>query len=176
MKTTKKLFAVTVLLVLVSCEPEQIKSNKLGDGVEFNSAVSIWHQPMHINSSKASYLITSELTAQGESKSPYLDGFKLVLLHDAVRNEFSNEVKFKNGILKITGVDGHQVFGEYAGYGDYTKELKEIVLRISVKGGTGYYKNASGFLNGVSYQDGTNPRLRILELNGKIILAKKSDS
>jgi len=177
MKTTKKIFALIIVFsfILLCCDPtdtDVLPKNVYNYQKEFSSTVLFWHQLNYYNTSQNGDVRRSELKTSGFSQVKNLSSFDLEMSHIAFKSEFYDFVKINDGRFTITCGNGNQIFGIYEGYGYLSNDLKEMKLLFRIEGGSGDFTQAKGSLNGTFRPDEINPTVKIMDLEGRIILEK----
>jgi hypothetical protein len=106
---------------------------------------------------------------EGVSNTKYLTRYRLEMTHVAYETEFGKSMRIEQGHFKITGMDGHSIFGTYEGYGDLASEQPNMNLLFVVVVGTEYYEDAGGsFSATIVIYEPHSPTLS-LELQGYIL-------
>jgi len=160
-------------IILLSCDSSENDEPKpvinFGSDVKFASSVMFWHQPIIYNDERSKDVVRTELSTTGISQTKNLYNFELKMSHLAFKTEFGKSVKIDDGIFELYNEGGNKIYGVYEGYGSLSEVPKNVELLLKILGGTGHFAGAKGFLSGTSYQNGTYPGMRKLELEGTII-------
>ena len=114
-------------------------------------------------------VIRTELITSGISITKNLYKFQLNMSHITYTTEFGKSVNIEDGKIEIIGEGNDQIFGTYTGFGSLTDDEKSIDYLIKIEGGSGHFKNAEGYLRGISILHETNQDVRKLELEGTIV-------
>ena len=110
----------------------------------------------------------TEFKASGVCEAKIFDRFELVISHINYLNETGEIARIGNGTFNMKGDDGDQLFGTYEGCADLTNNPQDMILFLTIIGGTGYYEGATGYFRAICSSDGTNSHLRKLKLKGMI--------
>lgn len=173
------------IAVVISCilfsgfslDSDAIQSKiKFDYEVSFNCTLNFKKQFTNHNSDQSNDVSRTEFSPSSVCTSKNFDKFDLMMSHTAYKSEFGKSARIEEGTFEMTGNNGHQVFGTYEGYADLTRNPKDLILFFSIKGGTGYFHGAKGYLSARCRADAANPKLRKLKLKGTITRTGKNTS
>ncbi|MCK5208459.1 MAG: hypothetical protein KAQ79_10575 [Cyclobacteriaceae bacterium] len=173
-------FAVVISCILfssISLDSDKVQSKiKFDFEVRFNCTLNYRNQFASHNIIQSKEVNRTEFKATGICTLKNFDKFDLMMSHAAYKSEFGKSARIGEGTFKMKGDDGHQVFGTYEGYADLTRDPQDLILFFSIKGGTGYFHGAKGYLSARCGPDVSNPKVRILKLKGTITRTGKNTS
>jgi hypothetical protein len=149
MKKSVNLLKTILLFTLFNCNPDTeipAPNIEFEKQIKFFATVSLWNQPTILNPEYSKEKAKTHYETQGRSDSKNLYNYQLNMSHFAMLIEFGKSIHVQDGKFEMLGNDGHSIFGTYEGYGDLSHESIGLDLLLTVKGGTGFYSNAKGFL------------------------------
>ena len=94
--------------------------------------------------------------------------YELVMSYTSYNSSLGETVRMGEGTFAMSGDNGQQIFGTYEGYTDHTNGRKDVILFLCIKGGTGDYTGARGYLSAICVPDRKKSRLKYLTLKGSI--------
>ncbi len=102
--------------------------------------------------------------------------YDLVMSHISFKSDFGETIRMGEGIFSLSGDNGQMIYGTYEGYVDHHKNRKDVMLFLSIKGGTGDYTGARGSLSAICVSDRKNSELKHLTLKGSVRRVHKKKS
>lgn len=162
------------LISAISLTSREAKSKvKFNYEVKFNCTLNFRDQFSGSNMSQSQEVERTEFKASGYCESKNFNRFDLEMSHVNYVIETGSIARIGQGIFKMKGDDGDQLFCTYEGCADLSNDPQDLILFFTITGGAGNYEGATGYLRAICCPDGANPNLRKLKLNGMI---KKEDN
>jgi len=136
--------------------------------LKFNCTSNLWNQFACYKYPLSDELNRNELIATLVCTSNTFGQFDLVMSHTSYKSKSGNPVRMGEGTFKLSGENNQEIFGTYEGYADHCKNHKDVILFLSIKGGTGDYEGVKGYLSARCVPDDVQPGKKVLTLKGTI--------
>ena len=157
------------LISAISLTSREAKSKiKFNYEIKFNCTINFRDQFSGNNMSQSQVEERTEFKASGYCESKNFNRFNIEMSHVNYVIETGDIARIGQGIFKMKGDDGDQLFGTYEGCADLTNNPQDMILFLTITGGAGYYEGATGYFRAICSPDGTDPHLRKLKLKGTI--------
>jgi len=154
---------------IISLKSNESTSNlRLDYDITFQCTSDHWNQFASNKQDHQSGMSRNELKTSLVCTSNTFGDFELEMSHLCYQTKVAESVRLGDGHFKLIGADGDYIVGTYEGYTDETKNHKDILLFLSIEGGTGKYSEVKGYLGATCVPDPENPSIRNLNLKGTI--------
>jgi hypothetical protein len=132
--------------------------------LKFNCTSDLWSQFSNYKYPLSDRLNRNELKTSLVSTSNTFGDFELEMSHTSYKSEAENPIRMGEGTFKMSGENNQEIFGTYEGFADN----KDVILFLSIDGGTGDYEDLNGYLSVRCIPDEIHPNKKVLTMKGTI--------
>ena len=163
------LLYVSLFFSILSLNSANVKSKvKFDYDLRFKCTSNLWNQFASYKHPSSGKMNRNELKTTLVCTSNTFGKFDLVMSHTSYKSESGNTVRMGEGTFKMSGENNQKIFGTYEGFADHCKNHKDVILFLSIKGGTGDYEGVKGYLSARCVPDNVQPGKKVLTLKGTI--------
>ena len=173
MKTLVNIATFVLLFTLFNCNPDTEKITpeiEFGKQIKFFTTITFRNQPTVLNDEFSKEKVKIHYASKGVSYAKKLTKYEFEMSHIATQLLYSESIRIEDGDFIIQGEEGHSLFGTYEGYGNSSQNNLDLLLSIS--GGTGYYKNATGYFEMKTEVHEPHSSSLFFKVNGYIVRDK----